>query len=140
MTSQATRNPKSASQNSGGILLRAAQRAILIWWRQAPPRDARRVPVARVVLAEGIGLGGACTVSSTRSAVLRLKPSGALLVALILTFGPISGAHFNPAVASTDASQGGLAWREALGDLAAHATMSTSAITPLGPCPPPHSP
>jgi glycerol uptake facilitator-like aquaporin len=38
--------------------------------------------------------------------------TGAALVALILTFGPISGGHFNPAVTLADASQGGLAWRE----------------------------
>jgi hypothetical protein len=38
--------------------------------------------------------------------------TGAMLVALILTFGPISGAHFNPAVTLADASQGGLTWRE----------------------------
>lgn len=38
--------------------------------------------------------------------------TGAALVALILTFGPISGAHFNPAVTLADASQGGLAWRD----------------------------
>jgi glycerol uptake facilitator-like aquaporin len=38
--------------------------------------------------------------------------TGAGLVALILTFGPISGAHFNPAVTVADASQGGLPWRE----------------------------
>lgn len=38
--------------------------------------------------------------------------TGAMLVALILTFGPISGAHFNPAVTIADASQGGLPWRE----------------------------
>jgi glycerol uptake facilitator-like aquaporin len=38
--------------------------------------------------------------------------TGAALVALILTLGPISGAHFNPAVTLADASQGGLAWRE----------------------------
>ncbi len=37
--------------------------------------------------------------------------TGAALVALILTFGPISGAHFNPAVTLADASQGGLRWR-----------------------------
>jgi glycerol uptake facilitator-like aquaporin len=36
--------------------------------------------------------------------------TGAVLVALILTFGPISGAHFNPAVTLADASQGGLPW------------------------------
>jgi glycerol uptake facilitator-like aquaporin len=35
------------------------------------------------------------------------------LVALILTFGPISGAHFNPAVTFADASQGGLPWSDA---------------------------
>jgi len=38
--------------------------------------------------------------------------TGAMLVALILTFGPISGSHLNPAVTLADASQGGLAWRE----------------------------
>ena len=38
--------------------------------------------------------------------------TGAGLVALILTFGPVSGAHFNPAVTLADASQGGLAWRD----------------------------
>lgn len=38
--------------------------------------------------------------------------TGAGLVAFILTFGPISGAHFNPAVTLADASQGGLAWRD----------------------------
>jgi glycerol uptake facilitator-like aquaporin len=38
--------------------------------------------------------------------------TGAALVALILTFGPVSGAHFNPAVTLCDASQGGLEWAE----------------------------
>jgi glycerol uptake facilitator-like aquaporin len=38
--------------------------------------------------------------------------TGAGLVALILTFGSISGAHFNPAVTLADATQGGLSWRE----------------------------
>ena len=38
--------------------------------------------------------------------------TGAALVALILTFGPISGAHFNPAVTLADASQSGLRWSD----------------------------
>ena len=38
--------------------------------------------------------------------------TGAALVTLILTFGPISGAHLNPAVTLADATQGGIAWRE----------------------------
>ncbi|HZR29448.1 MAG TPA: MIP/aquaporin family protein [Terriglobales bacterium] len=37
--------------------------------------------------------------------------TGAALVALILAFGPISGAHLNPAVTLADAVQKGLAWR-----------------------------
>jgi len=45
--------------------------------------------------------------------------TGAALVALILTFGPVSGAHFNPVVTLADASQGGLAWREVPGYIAA---------------------
>ena len=44
--------------------------------------------------------------------------TGAALVALILTFGPISGAHFNPVVTLADASQGGLPWRLVPGYLA----------------------
>ena len=44
--------------------------------------------------------------------------TGAALVALILTFGPISGAHFNPAVTLADASQGGLSWRDVPGYVA----------------------
>jgi glycerol uptake facilitator-like aquaporin len=38
--------------------------------------------------------------------------TGAVLVALILTFGPISGAHFNPAVTLADAIESGIPWRE----------------------------
>jgi glycerol uptake facilitator-like aquaporin len=39
--------------------------------------------------------------------------TGAALMVLILTFGPLSGAHFNPAVSIADASQGGLSWAKA---------------------------
>jgi glycerol uptake facilitator-like aquaporin len=38
--------------------------------------------------------------------------TGAALVALILTFGPISGAHLNPAVTLADALEHGIAWSE----------------------------
>ncbi len=60
-------------------------------------------------------------------------PTGAMLVVLILAFGPLSGAHFNPVVSLVFALRGDLAWRDAaiytacqiagaiLGVLAAHA-------------------
>jgi glycerol uptake facilitator-like aquaporin len=59
-------------------------------------------------------------------------PTGAILVVLILTFGPVSGAHFNPAVSVAFALRGELPWPTAsvyvacqlvggvLGVLAAH--------------------
>jgi glycerol uptake facilitator-like aquaporin len=35
------------------------------------------------------------------------------LFAIILMFGPVSGAHFNPVVSLVDASFGGISWRHA---------------------------
>ena len=40
--------------------------------------------------------------------------TGAALVALILTFGSVSGAHFNPAVTLVSANAGELSWKEAI--------------------------
>jgi glycerol uptake facilitator-like aquaporin len=39
-------------------------------------------------------------------------PTGAILTVLILIFGPVSGAHFNPAVSVVFALRGELEWRE----------------------------
>ncbi|HSY99398.1 MAG TPA: MIP/aquaporin family protein [Terriglobales bacterium] len=67
--------------------------------------------------------------------------TGAALVALILTFGPISGAHLNPIVSVADAMEGGLAWAETLpyvaaqifggvcGTIAAHAMFGLPLVT-----------
>src|SRR5246127_1120781 len=40
-------------------------------------------------------------------------PTGAILTVLILTFGPVSGAHFNPAVSIAFALRRELPWPEA---------------------------
>ena len=39
--------------------------------------------------------------------------TAAALFAIILMFGPVSGAHFNPVVSFADAAFGGLSWRDA---------------------------
>ena len=54
--------------------------------------------------------------------------TGAMLVALILTFGPISGAHMNPAVTLADASRGGLAWRDVPGYFVAQLTGALAGV------------
>ncbi|HEY2093966.1 MAG TPA: MIP/aquaporin family protein [Thermoanaerobaculia bacterium] len=45
--------------------------------------------------------------------------TGAVLVTLIFTFAPISGAHFNPAVSLAAALEGGFAWRRVPGYIVA---------------------
>jgi glycerol uptake facilitator-like aquaporin len=44
------------------------------------------------------------------------------LFAIILMFGPVSSAHFNPVVSLVDASFGGLSWRDALAYIPAQIT------------------
>jgi len=67
--------------------------------------------------------------------------TGAGLATIILMFGPVSGAHFNPVVSLVDASFGGIRWRDALayipaqvagcalGALAANAMFAQSALS-----------
>ena len=39
-------------------------------------------------------------------------PTGAILVVIVTIFGPVSGAHFNPAVSLVFATRGEMPWRE----------------------------
>jgi glycerol uptake facilitator-like aquaporin len=82
-------------------------------------------PLPKRVVAEAVGtamllaavvgsgiMGERLAAGNTAIALLaNTIATGAALFALILTFGPISGAHFNPAVTLADAWQGGIAWR-----------------------------
>ena len=88
--------------------------------------ETQHFTLARRVTAEGVGAalllaavvgsgimgerlaGGNVAVALLANTIA----TGAALVALILTFGAISGAHFNPAVTLADASQGGLPWSD----------------------------
>jgi glycerol uptake facilitator-like aquaporin len=54
--------------------------------------------------------------------------TGAGLVAIILTFGPVSGAHLNPAVTLVDASQGAMPWPAALSYLAVQLTSAVCGV------------
>ena len=54
--------------------------------------------------------------------------TGATLVVLILTFGPISGAHFNPVVTAADAWEGGLPWGDVPAYLVAQITGALAGV------------
>ncbi len=64
-----------------------------------------------------IGSGIAAQRLSSDTGIRLLENAAATaagLFAIILMFGPVSGAHFNPAVSLVDAAFGGLTWRDAL--------------------------
>ncbi|HTY80192.1 MAG TPA: MIP/aquaporin family protein [Candidatus Bathyarchaeia archaeon] len=100
---------------------------------QAPPH---RFDLGRRVVAETVGtalllaavigsgvMGERLAGGNVAVALLaNTLATGAALVALILTFGPISGGHFNPAVTLSDAWQGGLGWRDVLPYIGAQVT------------------
>ena len=130
---------------------------------EAPDEHASPLDLARRLAAEALGTGLlVCTVVGsgimaerlTDDAALALLgntiPTGAILVVLITILGPVSGAHFNPAVTLAMLVRGtlthGEAWRYAtaqvaggiLGTVAAHlmfgiAPLEASSTARIGP-------
>jgi hypothetical protein len=82
--------------------------------------------LSRRIVAEGLGtafllsavvgsgiMGERLAGGNTAIALLaNTLATGAKVITLIFTFGPISGEHFNPAVTLADASQGGISWSD----------------------------
>ena len=90
--------------------------------------SAASVQLSRRLLAEGLGTAIlVATVVGSGIMAERLAggnqaiallgntiPTGAILVVIITIFGPISGAHFNPAVSLVFATRGEMLWSEVL--------------------------
>src|SRR5438309_8625866 len=87
-----------------------------------PRRLAAEALGTALLVATVVG-SGIMAETLTRDVALALLgntlPTGAILVVLITIFGPISGAHFNPAVSLVFALKGELTPRDALGYVAA---------------------
>ena len=60
--------------------------------------------------------------------------TGAALVALLLTFGPISGAHLNPAVTLADALERGIPWPVAAAYIVAQCAGAIAGSSSRTPC------
>lgn len=74
------------------------------------------------IVGSGIMAERLCGGNTGLALLANTVATGGALVALILAFGPISGAHLNPAVTLADAWEGGIAWRAVPAYLAAQIT------------------
>ena len=84
-----------------------------VLWRRLLAEFLGSALLAAIVIGSGI----AAQTLSPGNVGLQLFENAAAtaagLFAIILMFGPISGAHFNPVVSFVDAGFGGLSWRDA---------------------------
>jgi glycerol uptake facilitator-like aquaporin len=82
-------------------------------WRRLAAEFLGSAFLAAVVIGSGIA---AQRLSPSDTGLELLENSAATaagLFAIILMFGPVSGAHFNPVVSFADAALGGISWRDA---------------------------
>jgi arsenate reductase len=75
--------------------------------------------LAAVVIGSGIAAQRLSPADTGLQLLENAAATAAGLYAVILIFGPVSGAHLNPAVTLVDAATGGLSWRDALAYLPA---------------------
>ncbi len=78
--------------------------------------------LAAVVIGSGIAAQELSPGNTGLQLLENAAATAAGLFTIILMFGPVSGAHFNPVVSLVDASFGGIRWRHALAYLPAQVT------------------
>ena len=86
--------------------------APVLLWRRLTAEFLGSAFLAAIVIGSGI----AAQRLSSDTGLQLLENSAATaagLFAIILMFGPVSGAHFNPVVSFADAALGGLSWKDA---------------------------
>jgi glycerol uptake facilitator-like aquaporin len=69
--------------------------------------------LAAIVIGSGIAAQQLSPSDTGLELLENAAATAAGLFAVILMFGPVSGAHFNPVVSFADAALGGLSWRDA---------------------------
>src|SRR5687767_5443071 len=111
MVVSARRFKRSVAPNRGGPVTVTERQRFTLAQRLVAEGIGTAMLLAAVV---GSGIMGERLAGGNAALALLANSlaTGAALVALILTFGPTSGAHFNPAVTLADAWQRGLPWRD----------------------------
>lgn len=82
-------------------------------WRRLAAEWLGSGLLAAVVIGSGIAAQQLSPGQTGLELLENAAATGAGLYALILMFGPVSGAHFNPVVSFADAGFGGISWRHA---------------------------
>jgi glycerol uptake facilitator-like aquaporin len=88
-------------------------------WRRLVAEFLGSAFLAAVVIGSGIAAQQLSPGNTGLQLLENAAATGAGLYAIILMFGPVSGAHFNPVVSFVDATFGGVRWRTALAYLPA---------------------
>jgi glycerol uptake facilitator-like aquaporin len=93
-----------------------------VLWRRLAAEVLGSAFLAAIVIGSGIA-AQRLSPGATGLELLENAAAAAVgLYAIILMFGPVSGAHFNPVVSFADAALGGLRWRDAAAYLPAQVT------------------
>jgi arsenate reductase len=82
-------------------------------WRRLTAEFLGSAFLAAVVIGSGIAAQRLSPGDTGLELFQNAATTAAGLFAVILMFGPVSGAHFNPVVSFVDAAFGGLRWRDA---------------------------
>ncbi len=82
-------------------------------WRRLLAELLGSAFLAAVVIGSGIAAQRLSPGATGLELLENAAATAAGLFAIILMFGPVSGAHFNPVVSFVDAAFGGLRWRDA---------------------------
>jgi glycerol uptake facilitator-like aquaporin len=95
-------------------------------WRKLVAEYLGSLLLAAIVIGSGIAAQQLSPHSTGIELFENAAATGLGLFVLIATFGPISGAHFNPIVSFVDAAFGGISWRTASSYLVAQVVGCTS--------------
>jgi arsenate reductase len=82
-------------------------------WRRLIAEYLGSAFLAAIVIGSGIAAEQLSPGNTGLELLENAVVTGTGLFAIILIFGPLSGAHFNPVVSFVDAAFGGLAWKDA---------------------------